>query len=53
MGGLTPFRLAMTHEPQCMSEDPVKSYQAYYRTKADRFKMVWSKREVPEWFVNV
>ena len=53
MGGLTPFKLAMTHEPQCMFEDAVKSYRAYYRTKADRFKMVWSKRDVPEWFAHV
>ena len=53
MGGLTPFKLAMTHEPQCMFEDAVKSYRAYYRTKAGRFKMVWSKRDVPEWFADV
>ena len=49
--GLTPFALAMQHEPQCIHKDePVRSYQEYYQTKQDRFKMVWSKRDVPEWF---
>lgn len=47
----TPFALAMTHEPQCIhKDDPVKSYQEYYHTKQDRFKMVWTRRETPEWF---
>ena len=47
----TPFKLAMQHEPQCMHEnDPVRSYQEYYQTKQDRFKMIWTKRDVPEWF---
>jgi hypothetical protein len=50
--GLTPFALAMKAQPECVVEgDPVKSYQNFYRTKQDRFKMVWSKREVPE-FIN-
>ena len=49
--GLTPFALAMQHEPQCIHKDePVRSYQEYYQTKQDRFKMVWSKRDIPEWF---
>jgi len=48
--GLTPFKLAMQAEPQCMLEDAVKSYQAYYMTKQERFKMVWSKRSIPDWF---
>ena len=47
----TPFKLAMQHEPQCMHEnDPVRSYQEYYQTKQDRFKMIWTKRDIPEWF---
>jgi hypothetical protein len=47
----TDFPLAMQHEPQCMHEgDPVRSYQEYYQTKQDRFKMIWTKRDVPEWF---
>ena len=49
--GLTPFALAMTNNPECMFEgDPVKSYQAFYQTKQERFKMTWSKRPVPSWF---
>jgi hypothetical protein len=31
--------------------DVVESYRAFYQTKQDRFKMVWSKRPIPEWFV--
>lgn len=50
----TKFKLAMQHEPQCMHpDDPVRSYREYYQTKQDRFKMVWSKRNVPEWFKEV
>ena len=49
--GLTPFRLAMGAAPQCINKsDPVGSYRAFYHTKQDNFKMVWSKRPVPEWF---
>jgi len=48
---LTPFALAMTHEPQCIYEgDPVRSYQEYYHTKQDRFKMKWTRRQIPDWF---
>ena len=47
----TPFPLAMQHEPQCMHEcEPVRSYQEYYQTKQDRFKMAWTKRSIPEGF---
>ena len=47
----TEFPLAMTHEPQCMHEgQTIRSYREYYQTKQDRFKMVWTKRDVPEWF---
>jgi len=49
--GLTPIKLAMGSNPECMfPEDPVKSYRLFYQTKQDRFKMVWSKRDVPHWF---
>lgn len=49
--GLTDFALAMQNEPQCIHEgDPVRSYHEFYQTKQDRFKMIWSKRNVPEWF---
>jgi len=48
---MTPFPLAMQHEPQCIHhEDPVRSYKEYYQTKQSRFNMVWTKREIPEWF---
>lgn len=50
-GKLTPFALAMKNEPQCIHEgDPVRSYQEYYQTKQDRFKMAWTNRDIPEWF---
>ncbi len=47
---MTPFRLAMKSNPECMFEDPIKSYRAFYKTKEARFSMVWTKREVPTWF---
>lgn len=50
-GDITKFALAMKAHPECMFiEDPVKSYRMFYETKRDRFKMVWSKRNTPEWF---
>ena len=50
---MTDFKLAMTHEPQCMHEgQTIRSYREYYHTKQDRFKMVWTKREQPSWFIN-
>ena len=52
--GLTPFALAMTNNPECMFEgDPVRSYQAFYQTKQEKFKMTWSKRSVPSWFKEI
>ena len=50
VGYLTRQPLAMKSNPECMFEDVVKSYRAYYQTKQARFKMVWTKREIPEWF---
>tara|TARA_B110000908_G_scaffold18578_1_gene20884 strand:+ start:4516 stop:5070 length:555 start_codon:yes stop_codon:yes gene_type:complete len=46
----TPFKLAMGSNPECKFSDAVKSYRAFYQTKQERFKMVWTNREVPEWF---
>ena len=47
----TPFKLAMKDFPQCQfPDDPVKSYRLFYQTKQERFKMVWSKRKIPDWF---
>ena len=51
IGPLTPFRLAMGSNPECVDpENPVQSYRNFYMTKQKRFKMVWSSRPVPEWF---
>ena len=49
-GKLTPFKLAMKANPECMLENAVLSYRAFYQTKQDRFKMVWTKRSKPGWF---
>ena len=49
--GPTPVRLAMKSNPECMhADDPVRSYREFYQTKQTRFKMVWTKRDKPEWF---
>ena len=47
---MTPFKLAMKSNPECMFDDPIKSYRAFYKTKEARFSMVWTKRETPDWF---
>ena len=48
---VSEFALAMQHEPQCIHPgDAVKSYREYYKTKQDRFKMLWTRRECPDWF---
>jgi hypothetical protein len=50
-GNMTQFRLAMKDCPDCIVENnPVQSYRNFYKTKQDRFNMIWSKRNVPEWF---
>jgi hypothetical protein len=49
--GLTPFALAMKAHPECIvPNDPVQSYRNFYKTKKDRFKMTWTKRDIPDWF---
>jgi hypothetical protein len=41
----------MKANPECMfPDDPVKSYKLYYHTKKDRFAMLWTNRDTPEWF---
>jgi hypothetical protein len=51
IGPLTHQPLAMKANPECMHpDDPVRSYREFYQTKQTRFKMVWTKREIPEWF---
>lgn len=50
-GDRTPFKLAMGSNPECIDiNNPVESYRKFYMTKQKRFKMVWSRRNVPEWF---
>jgi len=55
MAGKTPFKLAMSSNPECVVHDlggtnAVESYRNFYKTKQKRFKMVWTKRKIPEWF---
>ena len=49
----------MTQHPECFGDHadlksgefwPVDSYRAFYNTKQHRFKMTWTKRDVPYWF---
>jgi len=48
---LSPLPLAMGAAPECVDyNDPVGSYRKFYQTKQKRFKMVWTKRSIPEWF---
>lgn len=47
---VTKQPLAMKDYPECMFDDVVKSYRAFYQTKQDRFKMSWTERPTPEWF---
>jgi len=47
---MTPFKLAMGSNPECMLEDAVESYRRFYETKQKRFTMIWTKRPVPKWF---
>lgn len=51
-GKLTPFRLAMGSNPECMGPDPVQSYRSFYKTKQARFRMTWTKRPIPTWFTS-
>ena len=50
---ITEPALAMTARPECIVEgNPVKSYQNFYITKQERFKMEWPEGKQPEWFVR-
>ena len=50
---MTPFKLAMKSNPECMFiDDPIKSYRLFYKTKQKRFNMKWTKREIPQWFME-
>ena len=53
--GKTQFKLAMSSNPECVvnglgGTDAVESYKNFYQTKQERFKMVLTKRETPQWF---
>jgi hypothetical protein len=51
IGYLTQQPLAMKANPECMDpNDVVGSYRKFYQTKQHRFKMAWTKRDIPEWF---
>jgi len=50
IGYKTQPPLAMGSNPECMFEDVVKSYRAFYQTKQKRFTMSWRSRPVPDWF---
>ncbi len=49
--GLTPFRLAMSNLPECITPDPVESYRNYYIAKQSYMPCDWNKgTEMPDWF---
>ena len=50
---VTPMPLAMGSNPECMDpDDVIGSYRKYYITKKDRFKMAWTNRRTPRWFLD-
>jgi hypothetical protein len=50
-GDLTPFKLAMKANPECIdTNNIVNSYRKFYQTKQKRFSMNWTKRPIPNWF---
>lgn len=52
IGPFTPQPLAMKSNPECMDpNDVVGSYRKFYMTKQARMPMVWTKRDVPQWFI--
>jgi hypothetical protein len=48
----TPFPQAIPEELKNPA-DVVSAYRTFYQTKQHRFKMKWTKREVPDWFVQL
>lgn len=50
---MTPIRLAMKDHPNLMKiKNPVEAYQKFYLTKLERFDMKWTRRNIPEWFIE-
>jgi hypothetical protein len=51
VGYKTAQPLAMGAAPECMNpNDIVGSYRNFYKTKQQRFRMTWTKRDIPDWF---
>jgi hypothetical protein len=50
---MTPFKRAVGDDPE-YTDDPstVSCYRKYYQSKASAFKMLWTKRQQPEWFAG-
>ncbi len=44
----TPFKPAVGDHP--WKGDMVSTYRSFYCTKRERMSMIWSKRNVPEWY---
>ena len=45
----------MGSNPECVVNElggtnAVQSYRNFYQTKQEKFKMIWTKRNIPEWF---
>jgi hypothetical protein len=47
----TVFRMAVGDFPWKGSQ--VETYRHFYFTKRERFDMVWTKRETPEWYLGL
>ncbi len=47
----TVFRMAVGDFPWKGSQ--VETYRHFYFTKRERFDMVWTKRETPEWYLDL
>lgn len=51
--GLTDYAVAMEKFAECkVKGNPVESYRNFYVTKKERFKLEWSVRETPEWYLE-
>ena len=50
---VTPMPMAMGSNPECIDpDDVIGSYRKYYITKKERFKMAWTNRRIPRWFLD-
>jgi hypothetical protein len=46
----TPKTWALAMPDEYKQKDAVQAYRSYYQSKQHQFNMVWTSREVPEWF---